>query len=91
MACDDHLCRFYLTQWRRIVDDPQTKGSLALRESELGSANPRIFLKSPMYYMHYVDTLYAYLTVLLTTSMTCSSPSSDITTGGVSRRLSENG
>ena len=34
MAFDDHLRRLYLTQGRRVMDDPQTKGTLSLRERD---------------------------------------------------------
>jgi hypothetical protein len=34
MAFDDYLRRFYLTQGRRVMDDPQTKGTLSLRERD---------------------------------------------------------
>ena len=51
MAFDDHLRRLYLTQGRRVMDDPQTKGTLSLRERdrerELGLYQPTIFPEEP--------------------------------------------
>jgi hypothetical protein len=47
MAFDDHLRRLYLTQGRRVMDDPQTKGTLSRRERELGLYQPTNFPEEP--------------------------------------------
>jgi hypothetical protein len=47
MAFDGYLRRFYLTQGRRVMDDPQTKGTLSRRERELRIYQPTNFPEEP--------------------------------------------